>query len=160
MRQKAIRQGGNVTRWHTVQHINRQTVASHSWGVAAICLDLWEDCSLQLLKAAIYHDIGEGTVGDIPSPARKKWLALGEAMEQIELEIKTQLGVNFELSNKDKNRLRWADILELLWFCIEEIETGNTSFREVFKRGLSYTQELGYDQEANRMLSWMRARML
>ena len=64
-----------VSRFHTVASLHpKQTVGSHSYGVAILVNELWADASKELLQKALYHDVPEIMLGDIcllytsPSP--------------------------------------------------------------------------------------------
>ena len=68
-----IATGAEVTRYHTVFTINKETVGHHSHGVAMMVLMIKPDASASLLKAALCHDLSEQVVGDIPSPAKRRF---------------------------------------------------------------------------------------
>jgi 5'-deoxynucleotidase len=75
----------HVPRWVIIDTSKSQTVADHSFRVAAICLafakeldaiGLKVDIAHVLLKA-ITHDIGESKSGDIPTPYKKELKSFG-----------------------------------------------------------------------------------
>lgn len=82
----------DVPRWAVVGTTRQQSVAEHSFNVAAIarCIVLrkcdWDqDPDLGIiLEWALLHDAGECVTGDIPAPIRK---ALGKNLEDLELDI-------------------------------------------------------------------------
>lgn len=135
---KTIRQGGDVLRFHTVALGRGQTVAAHSWGVATLVLELWPDASRELLIAALYHDVPEAVLGDLPAPAKWEHAELAKAYAKAEAGIALDLGVDFSLTDEDHKRLRIADMLELLWFCLEQRRLGNRNVEEIWDRGLKY----------------------
>lgn len=137
-RQERIRLGGQVRRYHTRPVHNQQTVAAHSWGVAAILLDIVppEEQSVALLRAALYHDVAEYDTGDVPAQA--KWISpkLKDALDELEAGIEEEYGISYylTLSAKDKNWLKIADLMELMWFVLEERRMGNRNVDEIFDR--------------------------
>lgn len=75
----------HVPRWAIIDTTKAQTVADHSFRVAAICLTLVEELRKievtvdreTVLLGAILHDMGECKSGDIPTPYKKKLAAWG-----------------------------------------------------------------------------------
>ena len=128
------RQSGNVTRWHTIPTIKSQTVAEHSWGVAMICRQLWPD-NYTLIEAALCHDLGEGFTGDVPWPAKMSNERFKLELEEMELLYLKRLDCNVWLNTVDREKLKIADMLEVLYFALEEINMGNQNFKDIFNRG-------------------------
>jgi 5'-deoxynucleotidase YfbR-like HD superfamily hydrolase len=158
---RQIRQGGHVRRWHTTPPLQDQSVAEHSWGVAAICNYLWPKCKKELIMAALYHDVAESLVGDNPAPIKWKFPVLKRELDKVENKILREMGVEIILDPQDIIRLKIADMMELLWFCIEEERRGNRNFKEVFVRGTRYLQDifphqsLEFKREAVTMLDYL-----
>ena len=134
---KKIRTGGKVKRWHTVTTIQQQTVAEHSWGVAMICRKLWPEDKV-LMEAALCHDLGEGLTGDVPWPVKQANFVFKKHLDEIEGDEQERLGCSVLLTSQQKNRLKVADMLEMICFAVEEIELGNKNMQEVFNRGLRF----------------------
>ena len=60
-----------LLRFHTVaMQAERQTVGAHSYAVSILIDQLWPDSSKQLIMAALYHDVPELILGDIPATAK------------------------------------------------------------------------------------------
>ena len=131
MLQETLRKGGAVKRWHTITNVKEQTVASHSWGVASILLDLWPDSSNNLIRAALWHDVAELHTGDIPAPIKWENKEFAHACDKIEKRVQKQLHLFKQLDSVEKTKLKIADLLELMWYCLEEIELGNTKFKDI-----------------------------
>jgi 5'-deoxynucleotidase YfbR-like HD superfamily hydrolase len=157
MQHRMVRKGGCVKRWHTIPNAQEQTVAAHSWGVACIILELWPDSSMDLVRAALLHDVAEQFTGDIPATA--KWANPGLAKEANKAEelfwgkINSLNGTFPALKATEQLKLKIADMMELLWYCIEEERLGNRNFKEVFVRGVKYMQDLMLDDPAVHMLN-------
>jgi len=144
MRQKMLREGGAVKRWHTITNVKEQTVAAHSWGVASIVLDLWPDCSNNLIRAALWHDIAELHTGDIPAPIKWEDREFALACHNIEQRIQEQFSLFEELTEKEQTRLKMADILELMWYCLDEIKLGNKKFSKILMIGAEHFLHFRY----------------
>jgi len=143
--------GGGVQRYHT-EPLPRQSVAEHSWRVRVIIDHLWPDASQELKDAAIYHDVHEGLIGDLPAPT-KRLGKIKESINEIEDDFERYLGLNLILSLPDHLRLKVADYLELVLYCAEHM---NNRARAVQKNGIKYVQEAaeGLDQaEKDRVLN-------
>lgn len=132
---------GFTKRWHTVPGLE-QNIAAHSWGVAVIILKLNPQPSLNLIKAALYHDCAEKYTGDVP--ATTKWLnpLLKESLEEIEQRWERELGINVTLDPHEKLWLKAADMLELVLFCEHAEKLGNQYATEIKQRGLTYLYDM------------------
>ena len=107
-----------LTRYHTApMQMERQTVGAHSYAVSILIDQLWPDSSKQLIMAALYHDVPEIVLGDIPATAKWDYPELHQAFERAEKKVMDDLGLNFVLTAEEKNRLKMADMLELVMYC-------------------------------------------
>lgn len=107
-----------LTRYHTApMQMERQTVGAHSYAVSILIDQLWPDSSKQLIMAALYHDVPEIILGDIPATAKWDYPELHQAFERAEKKVMDDLGLNFVLTAEEKNRLKMADMLELVMYC-------------------------------------------
>ncbi len=70
---------GHVKRWHTVNTSAQQTLADHSFMVMLIAMDLYDKMhsiqdnptdALCLLTQAMFHDVHEVVMGDMPTTAK------------------------------------------------------------------------------------------
>jgi len=111
---------GRVKRWHTAETTTPQSVAEHSFGVALILLRIVpeERMSLNLLKAALLHDMGELETGDIPYATKKRLEQRNhgaqETLDGLEQEaLGHYLGCFPELSEAEKGYLHCADLMEM-----------------------------------------------
>lgn len=140
------RQGGNVARWHTIPTNKGQTVAEHSWGVAMICRELWPT-DYELMEAALCHDLGEGFTGDVPWPAKTQSSTLRKELDFMENKHLDTMGAIVPLDNQQHEKLKLADMLEVLFYAIEEIEMGNQHFKEIFGRAYDYFESLNVKEK-------------
>lgn len=145
-RHERIRAGGNVRRYHTRHTIGHQTVAEHSWGVAAIICEIVPNPSAELLKAAIYHDVAEFETGDIPAQAKRALRSVDPnalaAFETMENNVEKELGIAPDLTEDESIALKTADLLELLHYCLDQRRLGNVTLHDVWCRGCTYLNEM------------------
>jgi 5'-deoxynucleotidase YfbR-like HD superfamily hydrolase len=110
---------GKVRRWHT-HHRYHQTVADHSWGVAAILLGLEPNISREALLVALFHDSHEIATGDAPSYSKDQRYRRWEETEGAEWENRNlpraALDAMMTLSDREQKLIRLADALEALHF--------------------------------------------
>ena len=148
-----IAAGAEVTRYHTVFTFNNETVGHHSHGVAMMVLMMKPDASASLLKAALYHDLAEQVVGDIPSPAKRQF-GLGERLDKLELAVIAEAGIeNPKLTDEEARVLKLADIAQGALFCAREMQLGNVRLAPVYSRYLSYAFTLGLEGRAEKVFN-------
>lgn len=112
---EAILETGQVRRYHANPVMARalQTTADHSWGVAALILALHPNPSLNLIKAAIFHDSGERFAGDLPAPFKRRYPALAEEHSFIEYKLASEAGVpDWSLTDEEHQWLKLMDRVE------------------------------------------------
>ena len=130
-----------VKRWHTVDTIGTQDIASHSWGVAVILVRITGGkCSANLLKAAIMHDCAESITGDTPSTAKWKSEELTKSLSELEQAVEWSLGITPSLSALEQSLLKTADILELVHYSIRQIRLGNKCMRRAYENGMRFIE--------------------
>lgn len=131
----AIRQGGQIRRYHTERMITHQTNAAHQWGVAMLMLHCFPDLTTHtLMLAALMHDVAEGYVGDMPAYAKWRVPALRDGLIKAESEVEDKLGITISLSSQETGVLWYCDYLEAAFFCMEEICLGNRNAVAIFWR--------------------------
>jgi 5'-deoxynucleotidase YfbR-like HD superfamily hydrolase len=131
---------GTVKRFHTMEAIQEDTVAQHSWGVVLILLMVWPSVPWQLLIGAHLHDYGEKATGDMPGPV--KWgdpvlEALLDKMEHehIQKTLHPQLAKIIEaLSPSDWALVELCDRAEFCIRMIHERLLGNRYAEIYYKR--------------------------
>ena len=134
--------GSEVTRYHTVTTLVKETVGHHSHGVAMLALLLNPLASRQVLMAALFHDLAEHQTGDIPSPAKRQF-GIGDKVDELEHRLMRAAGIVMpELSPDDARTVKLADLAQGALFCVREISLGNSRMRTVLDRYLAYAQEM------------------
>lgn len=124
---RALYDGSVVKRFHTMPTVTENTVGQHSHGVAMLCyLMAGEACSVNLLMAALTHDLAEQYVGDVPSPS-KRALNVREQLGQVEDALLDTVGMSFSLTPDEELVLKLADCADGMMFCAKERMLGNRS---------------------------------
>lgn len=119
-----LRFGGNVSRYHCERTIRTQRVSEHSHGVAVILCFITEP-SVNLLKAALFHDLNEKRVGDMPAPIKWANPKIQEFLDEAGKKADKELEISVKLSAVEETLLKIADYLEAAFFCLEERTMGN-----------------------------------
>lgn len=134
--------GSEVTRYHTVTTLQRETVGHHSHGVACLALLLDPQISRAGLIAALWHDLAEHQTGDIPSPAKREY-GIGDQVDLLERRLMAAAGLVYpELSAADARTLKLADIAQGALFCARERSLGNRRAGVILERYLSYARQM------------------
>lgn len=131
------RRAEDVERFHMFPTLRRQNIASHSFGVCNILMFLYGATSIQvnLLKAALFHDLVEIETGDIPATAKWEHPDLEAVLKKVESEWLNKNGFTVLLTNTENAALKFADMADLMFFCLEEIHMGNQKAKAVLNRG-------------------------
>lgn len=129
-----ILKGGHVVRFHTKPTLKEETVAEHSYLVAwLLTLVLPTTPRVELLLAALAHDLPEYVLGDLPSPA-KKAMGLGELYRREEAALFESAGMpNYEdmLTREEAETLKFCDNLAGYLKCRYEMQLGNRTLSSV-----------------------------
>ena len=134
--------GAEVTRYHTVTTLVKETVGHHSHGVAMLVHLLNPEASKQVLLAALFHDLSEHLTGDIPSPAKREY-GIGEQVSQLEDRLMREVGIHMpQLSSEDTRLLKLADIAHGALYCGREMSLGNRKMKEIFERYMGYAEQM------------------
>jgi 5'-deoxynucleotidase YfbR-like HD superfamily hydrolase len=132
-----MRASSYVERVHTVQTIDRQTLGHHGYNVAVIALAITDgEASGNLLKACLFHDAHEVEHGD--APAQTSWANedLRKALKRMMVQFRNEYNLNIELTMEEEHVLAWADKLEFVYYCLEQINMGNRNMIIPFSRGM------------------------
>jgi 5'-deoxynucleotidase YfbR-like HD superfamily hydrolase len=137
------RQGGQIRRFHMRPTLHTSTVAAHSFGVACIVNALYEgDPPVKVLQAALYHDLAECIVGDIPRHTKRIFPEIGRLVEVAESDVMREHGLELTLELEEEKLLQEADLLEMLYYIVEERRMGNQMLDSAFGNGARYLEEM------------------
>ena len=130
-----------INRYHTVPLGGlRQTVGAHSYAVVVLLDQLWDNCSKNLLLSALYRDVPEIVLGDIPATAKWEYPELKKAFKKAEDKVSKELGIEFVLTPKELNRLKMADMLELVMYC-HKLNDSNSRMKLIMHTGVTYLMD-------------------
>lgn len=134
-----ILKGGRTRRYHTNATIRDQNVAEHSFFVAWLYVLMYGNDDLEPILASLYHDIAEGTVGDIPSPVKRESDVLKRLLDDAEERALAGACLSKPVLTTEQNRrLKMADNMEGLLHCADELRRGNKDAREIFDNFYRY----------------------
>jgi 5'-deoxynucleotidase YfbR-like HD superfamily hydrolase len=156
---RLFRAAASVIRVHTRRMIYRQSVGEHTFGVIALITLVKPEATVELLRAALVHDVPEAITGDVPSPTKNT--ALREAMMQLEYSINRRYSLEEVLSVHDERVLRYCDVMELAMFSCEEADMGNSYAALMMRRCLDAIEAHGLatvTPQALELFAMMRVR--
>ena len=145
MFERELRTLSFVPRWVITRNIKTQSVAEHSFYVAVYAgqiaefLNWHEDdpiCTVNLLHAALWHDVEECFTGDIPGPTKRDlgWSGRGSWLYG---EIEKRFGNEVTEITEDARRiLKVANLLDEVFYKATEINMGNTGARHSYQSSM------------------------
>lgn len=138
-----VLKGGLTKRYHTNGTIREQNVAEHSFFVAWLLELMYGALGRNLAFAAVFHDIAEGAVGDVASPVKRSICQLKGLLDTAEANALRAVELTApRFSEEEYRRLKMADNMEGLLYCVEEIRRGNSDAIEIYNNFLSYVLSL------------------
>jgi 5'-deoxynucleotidase YfbR-like HD superfamily hydrolase len=105
-------------RWHTNPDLCHTVdpIGWHSSRMAILALQLWPDCSRDLLVACLCHDLGESVTGDVPWGIKQKAPDLAELLGIEERNALGDMRLDFPINGQEYERLKYLDRLDAyLW---------------------------------------------
>lgn len=124
------RSAGKVTRYHTWERVRDQSVGEHTWQVMRILLAIHPHASPELMRHAMFHDVGERAVGDVPYPVKRENPELKVAFDALEQSATLQMtpwGVmaGVLLTDEERNLFKLAEFIEMYEWGCDEVALGN-----------------------------------
>lgn len=132
---ETLLEAGRIKRCHNLDIHGTYTVGRHSYGVATILLLMHPNPSLDLIRAALWHDAPERYLGDLPAPAKWYNADLSREYGIAETKVLEHMGLGDlvdGLTDDDQVWLHAADRLELLYWCRTQWSMGNALVANVF----------------------------
>lgn len=136
-----------VKRYHVMRMIRTQTVGEHSGAVATLLMQVYKDCPSRLLKAALTHDFHERATGDMPSTAKTLYPAMAVTALVAEDSYNVTNSLDWQLTNTETQFLKFCDYMELLMWCTEEAQMGNSFAIEGMVNIIPAIDALGFPNE-------------
>lgn len=131
---------GKVKRYHIMETIHQDLVASHTWGVLTILLCVWPFAPRHVILAAQFHDAGEKATGDMPGPTKWGNPVLESEMDRLErAHIQESLperiaGIMDGISAAEWGLVELCDRAEFCYNMIYERMLGNRYAEIYYKR--------------------------
>jgi 5'-deoxynucleotidase YfbR-like HD superfamily hydrolase len=122
-----------------------ETVGEHTANVLSIVFALSGDAnpSPELIGATLLHDTAEQWTGDVPATAKWEMPILKDNLDTLEEKMMSQNSLKTpQLTDEERLTLKWADMLDLCYTCLGELDMGNRTISEVFERGVEYLRGL------------------
>lgn len=137
----------SIVRFQTAPRNARETVAEHSFYVAAIVLKLHDYINFDLqsaLTTALLHDYSEVYISDVPHSIKAANKTLADALEIAEAkinkeklsdEIATRIEEFNNTTTAEGSVVALADILSVLMYSRYEVKLGNIEYmKEVYHK--------------------------
>ena len=155
----SLMRSGGVTRYHAEPGVPGQTVAEHSWRVVQILTQLAgpDHQDLAVLVYALNHDNAEQYTGDIPAPMKWDWPELVSVLRRAELHWELYEGytvLDCDIPPSWREAVKWADTLEAMLYCLEQLRRGNREVTVVFCRLLNRLEERVADSQVVSTMPW------
>jgi len=154
-----LRESSAVERAHTLPHHGSYTVGKHSFDAVMLLLALKPDASLNLVKAVLYHDMGERFTGDMPTPAKHADGEMARRLDQFEARARNFLALGIELDAEERRWLHAVDRVELMLWCKDQIALGNMNAASVLGTLASHLNQADLPQVVHEFImshSWTR----
>jgi len=139
--------GGWIERYHLKgqRMLTRQSVAEHSWRMAAIIYAIVGTMAREaLIWATLFHDVSERVTGDMPANVKRANPAIADALHEISLTEEVRLHIRFDLSEQEQRLLGWVDRFEGALHCADELEMGNRKIAATMLRYQQYYMDEKY----------------
>lgn len=133
-----MRDAADVARYHTKRTIRQQTIGQHSFNMLTLLLKVLPGARRELLLSCVFHDLPELITGDVPAPVKRAHPDLKDMLDRAEWGIGAPLYRDFLLTEEEIDLLKWADRMELVLWCLEEVRYGNTFAVDTVRRGMGW----------------------
>jgi len=125
---RVLRESGAIMRCHNVPHHGEYSVGLHSYNVVSLILQLHPNPRMELIRAAMWHDMPERYLGDLPAPAKWYNPNLRATYEHAEATVLEKVGMPDLMECLTDEEIWWlhaCDRLELELFCQDQAAMGN-----------------------------------
>jgi 5'-deoxynucleotidase YfbR-like HD superfamily hydrolase len=130
-----------VERCHTIPHHGSYSIGQHSADALALLFAIKPTVSANLCKAMLMHDFAEQYLGDLPATAKWENPKLKQVYEEAEEQALKSLCGDFDLTEEEAIWLRWADILEFFFWCLDQQRLGNMNVQQPLKNAAGWIQK-------------------
>lgn len=138
---------GEVRRWHSNPRMARltQTIADHQGRCVQLALMLHPQPTVGLLRLLALHDVPEVVTGDIPSPAKRAFPGLADALRQADFDVAYTMGISdaFDVTDEDIQWAKMIDALEAIAFAAMHGVTGSADWDDMIADMRARADRLG-----------------
>lgn len=142
---------GSTIRWHVQPSLARtgDRVDGHSARVSILILTFMPEAPLELLRAAVIHDLGESQVGDIAYPVKLAHPEITAATEILERVALRKMGLDYpDLDEELETVLRFCDRVDAYLWALHHtpvLVLSNEKWVTYFRKLLAQAESLGWD---------------
>lgn len=151
-----MRNAARTRRCHTQMVLHHQSVGEHTFGALAILDYIAPDCRKEVVMALLYHDAPEAITGDVPAPAKWNSPMLEHALRAVENIIKLEHDIKDNITPEEHQLVKFADIMELVWYGIEELRMGNRGTIPVVQASLQSIRTRSLQEVTDRAAALLR----
>jgi 5'-deoxynucleotidase YfbR-like HD superfamily hydrolase len=152
---RELRELSFVPRWSIVRTIKTQSVAQHSFYVALYAGQVadiikWPCDRGVLLKYALYHDMDEVFMSDIPGPVKRATINQEQKNDFVNIEMSKRFGSDWIIGGEGprdvgvpsaKEIIKVADLLDEAFFLASDMQLGNQSIKHVYANSVKRLKE-------------------
>ena len=144
----------HIKRYSTVHTLRTESVAEHSFNVAAILFRLHEDYEFNLPEAvtmAIVHDMPEMELNDVPRIIKQRYPLIKDAFRACELDVIDELPMPVraylqtyeQMDTVEAKMVKFADVIQCKQYAHTEMKLGNHGYMEdVYHASLKRINEM------------------
>jgi len=129
-----------------------------------IYTELYGEPDAALYRYILLHDVAEIVTGDIPFMVKRYYPNFKLAVNRIEIEIEKKLDIKLpEITTIEHQRVKTADLLEMLFFAIDDVNMGCRYSYDIIlnilevldhdSQILDYINKKGYQDAINRIIA-------
>lgn len=149
---RALRESGQVQRFHTCPHIGDASVAAHCFNAVSMLYVLNPSPSHDLVRALLWHDSAERWVGDIPGSIKWRCPEVKRALDKCEEDYKQRVGISFGLTEDERLWLKEMDVLDLFLYALDQLNMGNRAIEPSLEECIDWFEKRGHSTGGTREL--------
>lgn len=137
-----IRNSGSLERFHTRNLLFKQNIATHSFNVAFLSLEIAQNIKNvsieKILKNSLIHDASEIYTSDVSGEVKQDYPNLKQILSEIENDwieenVPNYLMSSFDLSEDERCIVKFADLLDALMVSLVDLRLGNHMLKPAVK---------------------------
>ncbi len=150
-----LRDAADVKRYHTKRTQREQTNGQHSFNMLTLVLHIWPESRKELMQAIIHHDLPELDTGDTPGPFKREYPHIAGVLAAAETKTGVLFYNTFELTEEERDVLKWADRMEAVLWNLEEYVLGNRYAEDTVRATVGWVLDNRIPTGAHSMVAQM-----